>query len=487
MIGSRNRLRSAAICAALLAGLFAALPAYAQVTIAQIDPSRLLTEQQVDIYVSVTGANGKAVTGLPASDFSLFEGQPGKKLMPVQRFSLHEGAPADEGLTFFLLVDNSGSMYEPLATSLTGGKSQTRIEAARAAIRIFLNSVDNPRDRIGLASFNTLYRVETLPTQVRSRVETGLAQISRPSVADSYTELYASLQAAAHDLSGWKGRKVIIVLTDGQNYPYYRYTGKPNPQFGTNLVTSGDAIHSLIRDGISVFPIHFGPAREDANLKSIARSTGGRVFDARNEKELANVYLDVRKRVLEEYRLTYSPRMIPGERREVRVDYHGPGGPASASQYYFVGTLFGPPKGPLSPLLILPFLIALLAWYLISRARLLNRRRDANLEVLGGGATKVFALNEGKTVIGVGGDRQVTVSSGEESEEGKQAPADSGQVTVVKDQRTGLFTVVSSNPVMVNNRPTQRRVLRPGDVLRIGEATIVFDDRSADEEKKEKP
>lgn len=472
----RSRYRGPMLAAAI--ALASALPALAQgqMSIAQVDPSQLLTRQKVDVYVSVTGPHGNAVTGLRASDFSMFEGSPGGKLLPVNHFAFHEGAPANEGITFFLLVDNSGSMYEPLSGGPAGAPQQTRIEAARSAIRTFLNSVDNPADRIGVAAFNTLYRVETPPTQVRSETEAALAKIKRPSNRDAYTELYASLEAAAHDLSGWKGRKVIILLTDGENFPYYTHTGRPNPQFGKAVVSSGQAVKELIRDGVSVFPIHFGPARQDANLQSIAVSTGGRVFDARNEKELADVYLSVRKRVLAEYRLTYTPRMIPGDRREVRVEYHGPGGNASASQYYFVGTLFGPPSGPLSPLLILPFLAALLLWFLVTRLRFLDRRRDASLEVIGGGGTKVFPLAGGRTVIDFDAAKQVTIASVDESAAGGAPPG--GKATVVKDQRTGSFTVMSDAPVMVNNRATQRRTLRPGDVLRIGETTIVFDDRS---------
>jgi len=373
-------------------------------------------------------------------------------------------------------------MYEPLRSSSPGMPNETRIEAARSAIRTFLNSVDNPSDRIGLASFNTLYRIETLPTQVRSDAEAALAKIESPSQGDAYTELYASLRAAAQDLAGWKGRKVIILLTDGENFPYTLHTGKPNPQFGSTIVSSSDAIHALIREGISVFPIQFGPAQRDANLTSIAHSTGGRVFDAADENELASVYLAVRKRVLEEYRLTYSPKMLPGDRREVRVEYNGPGGSGSASQYYFVGTLFGAPSGRLTLLLLIPFLLAVGVWFIVTRLHFLNRRADTNLEVLGGGATKVFALGEGKTVIGFDSNRAVTVSA-EDSVPREARQTLTGEVTVVKDAKSGEVTVVSNDPVIVNNRPTQRRKLRSGDVLRIGEATIVFDDSTEREEK----
>ena len=93
----RHSARAAAATVVLALALVATAPAFAQdrVTIAQIDPSRLLTRQEVDVYVGVTGPTGNAVTGLAAADFSLSEGQPGEALSPVSHFSFHEGAPTD--------------------------------------------------------------------------------------------------------------------------------------------------------------------------------------------------------------------------------------------------------------------------------------------------------------------------------------------------------------------------------------------------------
>lgn len=301
--------------------------------IAQVDASHLLTRQRVDVYVSVTDQTGSPVENLSAGNFSMFEGLPEGKLQPVPSFTLHRGVEPNAGITFFLLVDNSGSMYQPVDDNAPAG-GQTRIGAAKDAIRTFLNSVTNPNDRIGLATLNTYYRPEILPQQSHTSVEDALAEIKRPASEGAYTELYASLQAAARNLAGWKGRKVIILLTDGENYPYAVYSGKPSPQFGSHVVASDEAIQSLIRQGISVFPVHFGPGEQDANLKAIARNTGGRLFEASSEQQLTGVYLSVRSRVLREYRLTYAPRMIPGDRRIVKVDYNGPGGASSASQLY---------------------------------------------------------------------------------------------------------------------------------------------------------
>ncbi|WP_455383065.1 vWA domain-containing protein, partial [Salinispira pacifica] len=357
------------------------------------------------------------------------------------------------------------------AAGTSGSVGQTRIAAAEAAIRTFLNSITNPADRTGLATFSTYYRPEVLPNRNRSDAETALDSIKRPAAEGAFTELYASLRSAAKDLAGWKGRKVIILLTDGENYPYKLHTGKPSPQFGNQVITSDQAIQSLIREGISVFPIHFGPAQEDSNLSRIARETGGRLFEASNESELAGVYLDVRSRVLKEYRLTYTPRMLTGDRRIVQVGYSGPGGPDSAKQTYFVGTLFGGVPGGLSPLLLIPLLLALAGWFLLSRLRFLNRRTQPNIELLGEGRTQVCAIAGDRTILRPAPNEAVTVVEGQ-----GEGDAEPGDVTISKNRSTGAYTVVSSEPVMINNRPERRRDLSPGDVIRMGEVTVVFDD-----------
>ncbi len=463
-------IRTAAVLAAALMFSFAGAVARADDQIAQIDPSHLLTEQKVDVYVSVTDQNGSPVNGLGTQDFTMQEGVPGGDLLPVRSFTLHEGADTNAGITFFLLVDNSGSMYDPVSGAAGG---ETKIEAARAAIRTFVNSITNPLDKTGLATFSTYYRPEVLPEVTRSAVENALGNIRKPAAEGAYTELYASLRSAAQDLAGWKGRKVIILLTDGENYPYTVHTGKPSPQFGTEVVSSSQAVDALIHQGVSVFPIHFGPATEDANLQKIARGTGGRVFEASNESELAGIYLDVRSRVLSEYRLTYTPRMIPGDRRMVRVTYNSPQGADTAEQIYFVGTLFGAASGRLSPLLLIPLLLALLGWFLLTRLRFLNRRNQPNLEVLGprAGGTKVFAIGDDRTVLRPEPDQSVTIITQKSDEENIPGP---GEVTIVRS--AGSYTVQSTDPVMVNNRPQRKRKLEPGDVLRVGEATVVFDD-----------
>lgn len=471
-----------AIAATLILLLSSAFVTAQSVTISQIDASRLLTRQLVDLYVSLTDDTGEPIEGASQGDFRVSESTDGEEFEPVPVTDFNAGAAAEEGITFFLLVDNSGSMYDTLEGRPTDESSNRRIAHARSAIRTFLSGIDNPRDEVGLASFNTFYTMHAEPTGDTGRIDSLLDDIQRPERREAFTELYASIHEAVDDVAVAQGRTVLIVLSDGENYPYYEYTGEEHPEYGDRLFTYEEAVERAQREGISVYAVNFSPDR-DYNLDEIATESGGRVYDARNEEELAAVYEDIRRRVLEEYRITYRATVAPAERKYVRVEYRRPGVVAETSRFYFANTIFGTPSERYGPLFIIPLIIALLGWWVIRRLRFANRRRDANLEVLGD-RTQVFPLERGQTVVGTSESADVTVAgtAGGRGAGGRGGGAGGGPgtggaaATVVYDEKSNSYTVQSDEEIRVNNRPVKKKKLEPGDVLTIGESTVVFDD-----------
>jgi Ca-activated chloride channel family protein len=461
----------------LLLTLAAGLAVGQSVTISQIDASRLLTRQRVDLYVSLTDETGEPIDGARQGDFRVFEATDGEAFEPVPVTAFNAGVAAEEGITFFLLVDNSGSMYDTLEGRPTDETAGRRITHARAAIRTFLSGIDNPRDEVGLASFNTFYRVHAEPTGDTSRIDALLDDIERPERSEAFTELYAAIREGVDDVAIAEGRTVLIVLSDGENYPYYEYTGEEHPEYEDRLFTYGEAVERAQREGISVYAVNFG-AERDSNLDEIALESGGRVYDARNEQELTAVYEDIRRRVLEEYRITYRATVAPAERKYVRVEYRRPDAVAETTRFYYANTIFGVPSERFGLLLVVPLLLAMLGWWIIRSLRFANRRRDANLEVLGD-RTQVFPLERGQTVVGTSESADVTVAgSGARRPRGASPgeAASGGAATVVYDEKSNSYTVQSDEEIRVNNQPVKRKKLEPGDVLSIGDSTVVFDD-----------
>ncbi len=453
--------------------VFSAQVLWAEVNITQIDPGRLLTRQQVDVYVAVTDPAGVPAEGLSARDFRLYESPDGEQFTEIRSFGFSTVADLDAGITFYLLLDNSGSMYDTIDDERTDDPEEMRITHAKRATRVFLDSVDHPRDRIGLASFNTFYRTHSGPIESRLQIERLLDEIRRPGPGEGFTELYKGIIEASRELADARGRKVLIVLSDGENYPFTMHRGQPHPEYGTHVYEYTESIEQLEEDGVSVFGIHFGTEQED-NLNTIARSSGGRVYDARDDAELADVYVDIRERVLREYVLSYAPTMDPSERKYVQVEYEER---KSDPRSYFAGTILGTAPADLGFWALLPVVLALALWALIRQLRLQNRRSDANLEVLAGGraATRMFSLPEGRTMIGGSDNADLTIHGAPEMR--------AHHATVLYNAKTGRYRVESDSEIAVNNQPTTKQDLEAGDVLNIGGTIVVFDEGAADPHK----
>ena len=437
-----------------------------QAQITQIDAGRMLTRQQVDVYLDIEDPAQVPAEGFSEDAFRLYESSDGERYREIRTFSLSTVADQDAGVTFFLLIDNSGSMYDTIEDEPTDDPEEMRITHAKRATRVFLDSVDHPRDRVGLASFNTFYRSHSEPIESRLQIERLLDEIERPGPGEGFTELYKAIIAASRELGEERGRVVLIVLSDGENFPFTVHRRQPHPEYGTEVYDYTDSIEQLEDDGVSMFGIHFGTEREE-NLETIARRTGGRVFDARDDAELAEVYLAIRERVLREYVLTYRPTMEPAERKYVQVEYAGA---RTRPRSYYAGTILGTRPSELGPWLLLPVVLALALWALIRQLRFQNKRTDANLELLSGGraATRMFSLPHGRTVIGGSDNADLTVHG---------APSmRAHHATVVYDEKTRRYRVESETEITVNNQPATKQDLEPGDVLNIGGTIVVFDE-----------
>lgn len=451
--------------------LFPVLSGWSQsVRLAQIDASRLLTRQAVDLYVAVTDEEGNTIEGLSAESFELFESADGEEFTQAPITGFEANPHAAGGVTFLLLIDNSGSMYDTIEGAPTEDASEQRITAAREAIGDFLDSIDNPLDQVGLASFNTYYRRHQEPTQSTEEVRRALSEIEEPAQDEAFTELYRAILMAAEDLAAVPGRTVLVVLSDGENYPFSTYREAPHPTYEEDVVEAQAALEALQREGIGAFAVNFATAG-DPQLVDIVNESGGLLYDAESGAELAGVYEDIRRRVLDEYRITYRPSLAPGERRHVRVRFSGPaGGAAETTRVYITSTIFGVPADNFGWLYLIPLLGAVLAAVLLGLLRFRNRRTEPNLEVLDprGRATQLLSLKSEKTVIGSSNNADLTVAGSPDMRE--------QHATIVHDEKKGVYTVVSDTPIKVNNRKTTSRQLTSGDVVQLPGATIVFDE-----------
>jgi Ca-activated chloride channel family protein len=306
------------------------------VQVVQVDKARF---PEVDVYVSVTDANGQPVKNLMPEDFSLEEGSQPVSLTHVSRAG--EQGP----VTAVLVIDKSGSMNHA-----------NKMEAAREAAIAFVQLM-RPEDATGVIAFNT----QVTTVQPLTDDKESLIEAIRGIEAVDDTAMYDALHSASAMLESVSGRKAIITVTDGMNT-----AGQRTREETLTLVGEQD---------ISIYTIGLGdPSQgtetyagiDEPTLKVIAEESGGIYTFAPNPEDLRSLYELLSLRIQNEYKLTYrSPnRLRDGTNRAVAVTVAAPSGPTEVAAAYNPGGVI-PEVAPRSTWRLFGLIFAVLAFLLV--------------------------------------------------------------------------------------------------------------------------
>jgi Ca-activated chloride channel family protein len=459
--------------AILMLGAAGAIAGAQGMSITQIGTEKLLGLQETRLYISAPLLAVAPGTEPPL--FEVWESGDGKDWQPRPVLEVSLEPNADEGISFFMLLDNSGSMWTDMDGRESAVAADLRVERAKAAAISFLSAL-SPKDRVGLAVFNTRYWAAVPPGSQGADAMRSLQEISRPASEDAFTELYLSMARGLGEFAAEPGRRVLIVLSDGENYPYSLVTGKPNPESGTAAATPAGVIDQAIRDGVTVYTVRFGSQR-DPLIANIARESGGRAFDAMDGDELAAVYKTIRRDVLAEISVDYRAGMARGEKRWVRVSSGTTDGrKLSATRYYFAGTVLGQNADKPRVWYLIPIGSAALAWLTLMLLKLEKETDRAGVRLLygpggGGQSTRFFELAGPQTVIGAAPDADISIAG--------NPSLKASHATILFDEAKNVYTVVSESPVTVNNHTVTRKRLESGDVINMAGTVVVFDETLA--------
>ncbi|MCK4514500.1 MAG: FHA domain-containing protein, partial [Spirochaetaceae bacterium] len=164
------------------------------------------------------------------------------------------------------------------------------------------------------------------------------------------------------------------------------------------------------------------------------------------------------------------------ERRFVRVTYAADGGQLTADRLYFANTLFAGATNAGNALLLAVFAAGFLGLGALLFVSIRGGAAKTSLVLINSGGArgleKTIALGSSDTVIGASPQADVTIA-------GNPTISEKHAVVTYEPERSE-YTIVSDAPVRVNNQPTKRRVLKPGDVINI-EGTIFAYDEPAEE------
>jgi Ca-activated chloride channel family protein len=236
----------------------------------------------VNVFVNVTDRNGAVVNGLTRADFALAEdGQP-------QQIAVFERQP-ELPLNLTLAIDTSVSVRKDMA-----------VEADAA--RRFAHALLRSQDQMSLLQFATEAR-ELVPfTNKMSHVDRGLGQLR----GDWATALYDAICLGSERLGGKNGRKVLVVISDGDDT--------------ISNATYSQALEQAQRNEVMIYSIIDVPIEASAGrdlggehmLITLAEQTGGKSFyvsDGGLDKAFQQVSDDLRT----QYFLAYYPKnQVPG-------------------------------------------------------------------------------------------------------------------------------------------------------------------------------
>ena len=263
--------------------------------------------QLLRFNASVTDRNGRAIGGLKASDFEVYEEGIARRVTNV--------VPTQEPFNLVLLLDVSGSVEE-------------RIDFIRKAARDFLNTA-SPQDRIAIISFRDDIQVISDFSTNRAMLSKQLDDIDAGGATALYDALGYVLAETVKSLRG--ERTAVVILSDGDDNKSF----VPFNAILEATIESGALIYPLYvpsglipessvpRPEVTIDPLRTRyltlTTRADEEGRKLATASGGVYYPIRHITELQKAYDDVVQQLRTAYTITYASNSTPSGSRRVRV------------------------------------------------------------------------------------------------------------------------------------------------------------------------
>lgn len=300
----------------------------------KLEPLQILSVNinQSENVVEATVLAPKINNAVFNSTTAKFSEQIDGKMYPMKFFRFEEVGTNNQDIYSILFVlDWSGSMRE-----------EDRLVKAKEAIFNTIQSITlPPGSKFYLTAFHDdiFENVEVN----KSNIEANLAQYFVPPVGKGKgTDLYRATIVKTQQMKNFKGKKIILLLSDGENdlslNQHYRISGEvpPTPDDVFNAIRQEDSTES-----IAFYPIGLGKGADTTFLKQIPELTKNpkdRYIYSESPDDLINIFLTI----LSQYSVTYQVKLIPdprvevfkGESREMRLDWQAKGLPSAMVDFY---------------------------------------------------------------------------------------------------------------------------------------------------------
>jgi Ca-activated chloride channel family protein len=225
----------------VLAAMFAGSALAAQTTLR-------MDVKLVSVFVNVTDRNGAIVGGLARGDFAITEDGRAQQIAVFEKQS-------EMPLNLTLAIDTSGSVRKDMTEEA-------------AAARRFAHAIVRPQDQMSVMQFATEVRALTPFTNKLAQIDRGLGQLR----GDYATALYDAIYQGSERLGAKDGRKVLVVISDGDDT--------------VKNTTYAQALEQALRNEVMIYclidvPIEASAGRDlggEHAMITLAEQTGGKYF-----------------------------------------------------------------------------------------------------------------------------------------------------------------------------------------------------------------
>lgn len=280
--------------------LFLSCAVLATLALAQ-DPILRVDVRLVRVLTTVRDASGALLGTLGKNDFSVIDNGAPQQVAVFERRT-------EQPLSVALMVDTSGS-------------TASNLKYETDSVLRFLKTLfaeGNPEDSVALYSFNYQVTKQTPFARNQARLESKLRGLH----GEAGTALYDAIYLAAGELDQRKGRRVMLIVTDGGD----TFSSKQYKDALESAQLSDAVIYPVL-----VVPISAAVGRNTGGehaLTTLAQGTGGRVFEPTLGTALDTAFGDILKELRTQYLLGYYPHDTPLTKNrfhklEVRVNRPG--------------------------------------------------------------------------------------------------------------------------------------------------------------------
>lgn len=299
---SKSPLKLAAAGVVLLAAVWVLMAARghaarAQEPQVQSGGTLKVTTEVVNVYAVVEDKHHRLIPNLNKDDFELAEDNTPQQ---IRYFSRETDTP----LTIGIMVDTSPSQQRVLPLEQENAKA-------------FLDEVLRPKDLVFVLHFDI--EVELLQdfTSDRSRLAHAIDETvinggggmgpmpgTYPTSSPGGTHLYDAIYLAATQLmKGEIGRKVLILLTDGEDQG-----SKEKLNTALEAAQKSDLIIYSVDISDRMFYFRQGVGYGgDTVLKKLSGETGGRVIEVNKAKDTSAAFREIADELRTQYTIGYSP------------------------------------------------------------------------------------------------------------------------------------------------------------------------------------